>query len=365
MKVKGCCPLDCQDSCAWVATVENGKVTKVEGAKDHPVTRGVLCAKVKDYEARLTAPGRLLSPLKRSGPKGSGQFTEISWDEALDEIARRYRAIIAEHGAEALMPYSYLGSQGVVQRLALNRIFHALGASRQTGGVCSVSAVRADGRRATRSASIRRRRRTRASSSCGARTCSRPATTSGTSSRRRAETRRKAHRHRPLPHPHRDAMRPAPGAAARLRRGARRRHRPPPAGQRQGRPRSRRAVGRRSRGLPRECRTLDFRAGGGGNRAFSAGDRKPRGGLRSRPHRPDPRRHRAAAGAERRGLRARAFGACHSGRALAADGRRAFHPLHATDRRSGAGPPRSRRRARRAASTSRGWARSSKAPRRR
>jgi anaerobic selenocysteine-containing dehydrogenase len=141
MQVKGCCPLDCMDSCAWVASVEEGKVVRVEGAKEHPVTRGVLCAKVKDYEGRLTAPGRLLSPLRRTGPKGSGQFTEISWDEALGEIATRFRAIIAEHGAEALMPYSYLGSQGVVQRLALNRIFHALGASRQTGAICSMSAA--------------------------------------------------------------------------------------------------------------------------------------------------------------------------------------------------------------------------------
>lgn len=141
MDVKGCCPLDCQDSCAWVAKVEDGRVTGVEGAKDHPVTRGVLCAKVKDFEARLTAPGRLLRPLRRSGPKGSGQFTAISWDEALGEIASRFRSIIAEHGAEALLPFSYLGSQGVVQRHALDRVFHALGASRQTGGVCAVSAI--------------------------------------------------------------------------------------------------------------------------------------------------------------------------------------------------------------------------------
>ncbi len=140
MQVKGCCPLDCQDSCAWVAHVEDGKVIRVEGAKDHPITRGVLCAKVKDYEARLTAPGRVLHPLKRSGPKGSGQFTPITWDEALTEIATRFKAIIAEHGAEALAPFYYLGTQGAVQRLALLRIFHALGASLQTGNVCGASA---------------------------------------------------------------------------------------------------------------------------------------------------------------------------------------------------------------------------------
>ena len=141
MQVKGCCPLDCQDSCAWIAHVEDGRVVRIEGAKDHPVTRGVLCTKVKDYEERVTAPGRLLRPLKRTGPKGSGQFEPISWDQALQETANRFQAIIAEHGAEALLPFSYLGTQGVVQRQALYRIFHALGASRQAGGVCAVSAV--------------------------------------------------------------------------------------------------------------------------------------------------------------------------------------------------------------------------------
>ena len=141
MQVKGCCPLDCQDSCAWIAHIEDGKVTRIEGAKDHVITRGVLCAKVKDYEGRVTAPERLLQPLKRIGAKGSGSFEPISWDDALGEIAARFIAIIAEHGGEALMPFSYLGTQGVVQRLALNRIFQALGASRATGGVCAVSAA--------------------------------------------------------------------------------------------------------------------------------------------------------------------------------------------------------------------------------
>jgi anaerobic selenocysteine-containing dehydrogenase len=140
MQVKGCCPLDCQDSCAWTVHVEDGRVTRVEGAKDHPITRGVLCAKVKDYETRLTAPGRLLYPMKRSGPKGSGAFERISWEEALSEIAARFRSIIGEHGPEALMPFYYLGSMGVVQRLAPLRIFNALGASRATGGVCGMSA---------------------------------------------------------------------------------------------------------------------------------------------------------------------------------------------------------------------------------
>ena len=140
MQVKGCCPLDCQDSCSWTAYVDGNRVVRVEGAKDHPITRGVLCAKVRDYEARLTASDRLLRPLRRTGPKGSGAFAPISWDEALDTIAARFKDIIAAHGAEALLPFQYLGSMGAVQRFALLRIFHALGASLQGGAVCGASA---------------------------------------------------------------------------------------------------------------------------------------------------------------------------------------------------------------------------------
>lgn len=140
LAVKGCCPLDCQDSCSWVAHVEGGRVVRVEGAKDHPVTRGVLCAKVRDYEERVTAPGRLLHPIRRAGAKGEGRFARVSWDAALDHIAARFRDIIGTYGAEALMPFYYLGSMGTVQRLALLRIFHALGASRMGGAVCGASA---------------------------------------------------------------------------------------------------------------------------------------------------------------------------------------------------------------------------------
>jgi anaerobic selenocysteine-containing dehydrogenase len=138
--VKGCCPLDCPDSCAWTAHVEDGRVVRVEGVKEHPFTRGVLCAKVRDYESRLTAPGRLLHPLRRIGAKGEGRFERISWEAALGEIASRFRTIISGHGAEALLPLNYLGSMGVVQRHALMRIFHALGASSFHGNVCGQSA---------------------------------------------------------------------------------------------------------------------------------------------------------------------------------------------------------------------------------
>ncbi|MDQ4077259.1 MAG: molybdopterin-dependent oxidoreductase [Chloroflexota bacterium] len=134
--VKGCCPLDCQDTCAWVAEVVDGRVQRVRGAKEHPYTRGVLCTKVNHYEERTYSPDRLLHPLRRVGAKGSGQFEQLSWDDALDEIAERFSHIIEEWGAEALLPHRYLGSMGIIQMYALQRVFHALGASRQGGSIC-------------------------------------------------------------------------------------------------------------------------------------------------------------------------------------------------------------------------------------
>jgi anaerobic selenocysteine-containing dehydrogenase len=139
--IKGCCPLDCQDTCAWIADVEDGLVTAVRGVKEHPFTRGVLCAKVNDYPARTYAPDRLLHPLLRMGPKGSGQFERVSWDAAIDLIATRFGAVVSEHGPEALLPHRYMGSMGVVQMRAPMRLFHSLAASLPRGGICSVAAV--------------------------------------------------------------------------------------------------------------------------------------------------------------------------------------------------------------------------------
>lgn len=138
-RVRGCCPLDCQDTCSWFATVVDGVVERMEGARDHPITRGALCAKVNDYEKRTYASDRLLRPLRRIGAKGEGRFEPIDWDDALDIVAARFQQIIAEHGPAALFSFDYLGSMGVVQRRALRRIFHALGASRQTGSICGAS----------------------------------------------------------------------------------------------------------------------------------------------------------------------------------------------------------------------------------
>ena len=114
----GGCPHDCPDTCAMVFSIEDGKVISVEGNKDHPMTRGGLCVKLKDYEKRHYHPDRLLHPMRRTGPKGSKQFERITWDEALDEITTKWKAIIEEYGPQAIMPYSYLGHQGLV--LGLN-----------------------------------------------------------------------------------------------------------------------------------------------------------------------------------------------------------------------------------------------------
>ncbi|MFV2062579.1 MAG: molybdopterin-dependent oxidoreductase [Chloroflexota bacterium] len=137
--VRGCCPLDCQDTCSWIARVEDGRVVRVTGAKDHPITRGALCAKVNDYQAKTYAEDRILRPLRRIGRKGDGDFEEFSWDDALDLIAERFGSIIETDGAEAILPINYLGSMGILQRRALMRVFHALGTSVFHGSVCGAA----------------------------------------------------------------------------------------------------------------------------------------------------------------------------------------------------------------------------------
>src|SRR4051812_39331438 len=113
--IRGACPHDCPDTCAWQVTVEDGVATKLIGDPEHPYTRGTLCAKVNHYLERVYGSERLLYPLRRTGRKDAGQFERVSWDVALDDIAARLRAVMAEHGAQAVLPYSYMGTQGLVQ----------------------------------------------------------------------------------------------------------------------------------------------------------------------------------------------------------------------------------------------------------
>ncbi len=126
-QVVGACPHDCPDTCSLLTTVADGVAIRVQGNPAHPQTGGVLCAKVSRYHERTHHPDRLLHPLKRVGPKGSGQFVRVSWSEALDDIAARLKAIAARD-PQAILPYSYAGTMGLVQGESIAaRFFHRLG----------------------------------------------------------------------------------------------------------------------------------------------------------------------------------------------------------------------------------------------
>jgi anaerobic selenocysteine-containing dehydrogenase len=128
--VIGACPHDCPDTCSMLITVQDGRALAVRGNPEHPFTRGGLCIKVNNYTDRVYSPERVLYPLKRSGPKGSGQFTRLTWEEALDEIKRRWRAIIDTYGPTAILPYSYLGTEGLLNGLNVgDPFFNKLGAT--------------------------------------------------------------------------------------------------------------------------------------------------------------------------------------------------------------------------------------------
>ncbi len=137
--VRGACPHDCPDTCALLTTVENGVAVRVHGNPEHRHTDGALCTKVSRYTERTYHPERILTPLRRSGPKGSGRFTPIGWDEALDDIATRLKAIAARD-PQAILPYSYAGTMGLVQGEAMaGRFFHRLGASLLDRTICAAA----------------------------------------------------------------------------------------------------------------------------------------------------------------------------------------------------------------------------------
>ena len=138
--VLGACPHDCPDSCSFVTTVQDGIAIKVQGNSAHPQTDGALCTKVSRYTERTYHPQRILHPLKRSGPKGSRQFEVVSWEAALTDIATRLKAIAARglDGAQAILPYSYAGTMGLVQGESMaGRFFNQLGASKLDRTICA------------------------------------------------------------------------------------------------------------------------------------------------------------------------------------------------------------------------------------
>ncbi len=135
--VRATCPHDCPDTCAMRVTVEDGRAVKVQGDPDHPPTHGSLCTKVSRYTERSYHPERVLTPLKRVGVKGSGQFAPVGWDEALSDITARLQAIAARD-PQAILPYSYAGTMGLVQGDGMSaRFFHKLGASLLDRTICS------------------------------------------------------------------------------------------------------------------------------------------------------------------------------------------------------------------------------------
>lgn len=139
--VHGTCHHDCPDSCGWTVTVEGSAsdrtAVRIRGRSDHPYSAGELCPKVNRFIERVYSPDRILTPLRRTGPKGSGEFEPIGWDDALTEIAERLKRIIATSGPEAILPYSHAGNQSLLSMSGSSaRLFHHLGASRLEMALC-------------------------------------------------------------------------------------------------------------------------------------------------------------------------------------------------------------------------------------
>ena len=145
-QVLGACPHDCPDTCSLLTTVAGGIAIKVQGNPAHPHTDGALCTKVSRYPERTYHPERILHPMKRVGPKGAGQFEQVSWDAALTDIATRLQAIAASgpDAAQAILPYSYAGTMGLVQGDSMSmRFFHRLGASLLDRTICASAGAEA------------------------------------------------------------------------------------------------------------------------------------------------------------------------------------------------------------------------------
>ena len=136
--VRGVCPHDCPDSCAWIVTVEDGRAVRMAGDPDHPFTNGFLCTKVARYVERTYHADRLLYPQIRTGAKGEGKFRRATWDEALALIAENLQRVIDTEGPQAILPYSYAGTQGLVQGEGIAaRFFNRLGASQLDRTICA------------------------------------------------------------------------------------------------------------------------------------------------------------------------------------------------------------------------------------
>jgi anaerobic selenocysteine-containing dehydrogenase len=140
--VRGACGHDCPDTCSWVVEVRDGTAVTLSGDPTHPFTRGTLCAKVNHYLERVYHPDRVLYPLRRAGRKGEGKFVRVTWDEALADIGARLQAVAAESGAEAILPYSSAGTQGLIQMESLDRrLFGSMGCTKLERNICGAVAA--------------------------------------------------------------------------------------------------------------------------------------------------------------------------------------------------------------------------------
>jgi len=136
--VETACPLDCPDACSLAVTVEQGKVVTIDGSRKNPVTDGYICAKVRRFGDRVYGPDRLLYPAVRSGRKGSGQFTRVTWEEAIELVASKFEAAKQNGGGESILPYSYGGSNGLLTQDNIDaQLWRRFGTSRLARTVCA------------------------------------------------------------------------------------------------------------------------------------------------------------------------------------------------------------------------------------
>ena len=134
---RSACPYDCPDGCCLLVETDGKCVYRVKGDPEHPVTRGFVCRKMQHYERTVHSPRRIPTPLRRVGEKGKGEFVPISWEEAVDEITTRWKALIAAYGAESILPYSYAGTEHQIQYGCGEAFFGRLGASRLERTICA------------------------------------------------------------------------------------------------------------------------------------------------------------------------------------------------------------------------------------
>ncbi len=137
--LRSACPYDCPDTCGLLITTENNRVVQVQADPEHPITQGFLCTKMQHYEKTVHSPRRITRPLVRIGEKGKGEFAPISWPEAIKYICNQWQQLIATYGAQSILPYSYAGTMGLVQRNAGHAFFHTLGAARLDRTICSAA----------------------------------------------------------------------------------------------------------------------------------------------------------------------------------------------------------------------------------